>query len=131
MRGNNVLILISLAVNLIACIGEAYLDVKKKNAGGTIKHGESALFRGLIWVFAALAVTAPHWQLAFIFAPIFGAQFWLCFNPAYNKFAKQPWWYEANGFFDSILPGEVNRFKKLMLQGGLILYLTIVYFLFR
>jgi hypothetical protein len=124
------LTIIILIANQIACMVEAYLDVRKEKKGLPIKHAQSALFRAIAWIAASILLNLHFWPLAALFAPLLGFQYWLTFDYMHNLLKKQDWFYgNSTGFFDSILAGKENRWRKLMVKLSLVFYIGLIYFL--
>lgn len=131
--------ILTLVGNQIAVIVEAVYDIyQRKRKGKATHHVASAWFRGLSWTIAAVGI---HYSvmgaslflglgLSLLYAHLLAFQYWLTFNPIYNRFDGTHWWYGNKGFFDSILEGKEFRYKNLMLKAYLVVLFAFFYFLF-
>lgn len=122
------LIVLSLSLNQLSCFVEAWFDVQKQKEKKTVKHTASAFFRGLAWGMVSVGMHWNYWGMAILYGLLLGFQYWLSFNPAHNFISGASWYHGNGGFFDSILPGQDNRYKNLALKLSLVLLFAFIYF---
>lgn len=121
--------ILTLVINQLAAVAEAYYDINfRERKGKTVHHTASAWFRGISWAIVGVAIHSHQYGMAILYALLLGFQYWLTFNPIYNKFKGQPWFFGSSGIFDSILPGKENRYKNLALRVLCLLVTAFIYF---
>lgn len=118
-------------LNVLASFLEGMSDARKKLRGGVIKHQLSALIRCAAWgsaVFTIYMIENVDRYERISYFMIFALEYWIVFDPTYNRFAGQSWWSTGdNSGMDGILPGYENRWKRLALKCSLLCMSIVAY----
>jgi lipopolysaccharide export LptBFGC system permease protein LptF len=123
----------ALLINQMVVWFECRYDIfQRQKLRKNVHHTASAWFRGMAWIITAvlLHIKLPWLQMigySTLFCLLLGFQYWLTFNLFHNYITNHKWYYGNNGFFDSILPGEKNRFKNIGLKLGLFIITGFLY----
>ena len=123
-----ILAIIGLILNQITVFFEVKSDVSKQKRGIAIKHGESALFRGLAWTIYSIATHWNDWTMVVLYGLLLGSTYWLTFDQLHNHQTGKVWYYTNKGPTDSVLSGFDNRYKRLSMKIALVLIFGLIYF---
>jgi hypothetical protein len=116
------ILLALILINSVAQYFEARHDVAKQMRGEYVKHGQSAIFRVLAWLFVSILF---NWSNEFIWygliksALLFSVlmfHYFLGFDYTHNAFSGKKWYYTNKGPIDSILSGYSKRYHRLALK---------------